>query len=203
MGEVDWIVPNEIRYIPIFPHAVRCSPGRPLTRCKWSRYESSQRIRKCPHCGKVAHNSTTCPNPHCNTTHVNRLDVWNWMKLYLHVGMMALYNFKLYYHYCFIIACELQSCSNNITAKFSHRQINWLHSDGSTVDLKRMFLFLTCMWLFFTCHNAGVKHFAVISSLTFHCHLQTLAMLKFRNKIFHHIPKIKLSVLTQNSYHSW
>lgn len=61
--EGDWIVPNKIRSIPIFPPIVCHLPSRSPTRRKRSEYESIQRIRKCICCSRVDHNQTTCTNP--------------------------------------------------------------------------------------------------------------------------------------------
>ncbi|XP_022860442.1 uncharacterized protein LOC111380992 [Olea europaea var. sylvestris] len=61
--EVDWIVPNEISGTPILPPSVHRPLGRPPTRHHRSRQESTTRLRKCTHCGRVGHNRTTCSNP--------------------------------------------------------------------------------------------------------------------------------------------
>jgi hypothetical protein len=61
--EVDWVVPNEITSTPILPPVVRRPPGRPPTRRKRSRYESTTRPRKCTRCGRLGHNRTTCSSP--------------------------------------------------------------------------------------------------------------------------------------------
>ncbi|XP_022891757.1 uncharacterized protein LOC111406598 [Olea europaea var. sylvestris] len=61
--EVDWDVSNEILGTHILPPTVRRPPGRPPTRCKQARYESTSQLRKCTRCGRLDHNRTTCSNP--------------------------------------------------------------------------------------------------------------------------------------------
>ncbi|XP_022891918.1 uncharacterized protein LOC111406773 [Olea europaea var. sylvestris] len=56
--EVDWIVPNEILGTHILPPTVRRPPGRPPTRHKRARYESTTQLRKCTRCGRFVGNNS-------------------------------------------------------------------------------------------------------------------------------------------------